>query len=121
MFAAPSPATLPAMAAGAKTFTTDLGDTVTITKAYMVIASTTIETSCDDSFYASLNHMLRESVDGALDMVIPSAHAHTTATPTSTGEPHVIDILAEDDTPVAIGSMSPSVADYCPHFPGSRI
>jgi len=109
MYATPSPYTAMEMDAGPKTVTSTEDDVVVINKAYLVIWSTTIETVCDDSFYAGLEKFLRNP----LDMIVPPAHAHTTPTPTSTGEPHVIDILAADNTPVAIGSMSPSVADYC--------
>jgi hypothetical protein len=79
--------------------------TIVLTRAYLVIANTTIETSCGASFSAAL--------DGLLDIVMPQAYAHTSATPTSTGEPYVIDLLAADNAAIAIGSMSPSVADYC--------
>jgi len=109
MYATPSPTSAPEITADGKTFTTDLGDSITINKAYLVIWSTTIETSCDDSFSARV----KEFLPNPLDIIVPPVHAHTTPTPTSTGEPHVIDLLAQDNTPVAIGSMSPSVADYC--------
>lgn len=105
MGATPSPANASVMAAGEKIFSTMENHQVTIKKAYLVISSTTIETSCGVSFTATL--------DGLLNFIIPQAHAHTTATPTSTGEPHVINLLAIDDLPVSIGSMSPAAADYC--------
>lgn len=105
MSAAPSPANAPVMVAGNKVFTTAEGHTVTLTKAYLVISSTTIETTCGANFSAAL-----ESV---IDVIISRAHAHTTTTPTSTGVPYVIDLLAADNVPVSIGGMSPAVADYC--------
>jgi hypothetical protein len=105
MSATPSPANAAVMDAGPKRFVTTEGHTVNLTKAYLVISSTTIETTCGASFSAAL--------DGLLNIVIPQAHAHTTPTPTSTGVPYVINLLAADDTPVSIGSMSPAVADYC--------
>jgi hypothetical protein len=70
-----------------------------------VISNATIETSCGASFSAAL--------DGLLNIVMPQAYAHTSATPTSTGEPYVINLMAVDNAAIAIGSMSPSVADYC--------
>ncbi|MBT8118102.1 MAG: hypothetical protein KJN89_00170 [Gammaproteobacteria bacterium] len=105
MRAAPSPANAPVMLAGNKVFTTAEGHTVTLTKAYLVISSTTIETTCGANFSAAL-----ESV---IDVIVPRAHAHTTTTPTSTGVPYVIDLLAADNVSVSIGGMSPAVADYC--------
>jgi len=105
MSAAPSPANAPIMIAGNKVFDTAEGHTVTLSKAYLVISSTTIETTCGASFSAAL-----ESI---LDVVVPQAQAHTTTTPTSTGVPYVIDLLAADNVPVSIGGMSPAVADYC--------
>jgi len=105
MSAAPSPANAPVMMAGNKVFTTAEGHTITLTKAYLVISSTTIETTCGTTFSAAL--------EKALDVLVPQAHAHTTTTPTSTGVPYVIDLLAADDVPESIGGMSPAVADYC--------
>jgi hypothetical protein len=93
------------MMPGNKVFTTAEGHTVTLTKAYLVISSTTIETTCGASFSAAL--------DGVLDIMVPSAHAHTTTTPTSTGVPYVINLLAQDNVAGSIGGMSPAVADYC--------
>ncbi len=105
MSAAPSPANSAVMAAGSKMFVTAEGHSITLTKAYLVISSTTIETTCGASFSAAL--------DGLLDVILPQAHAHTTTTPTSTGVPYVINLLATDNVPVSIGSMSPAAADYC--------
>jgi hypothetical protein len=105
MSAAPSPANAPVMMPGNKVFTTAEGHTVTLTKAYLVISSTTIETSCGATFSAAL--------DGVLDILVPSAHAHTTTTPTSTGVPYVINLLAQDNKAESIGGMSPAVGDYC--------
>lgn len=102
---APSPVNAAAMPTGAKTFTNDLGDTIVLTKAYLVIASATIETSCGASFSAA--------VDSVLNILIPQVNAHTTATPTSTGEPYVINLLNVDGGLNSIGSLSPPSGDYC--------
>lgn len=103
--AAPSPANAAAMPAGAKTFNNDMGDSITLSKAYLVISSATIETTCGASFSAAL--------DGLLDLLLPQANAHTTTTPTSTGVPVVIDLLAVDGGPIGLGSVSPPAGDYC--------
>jgi len=99
------PANVADMPAGAKTFNNDLGDSITITKAYLVISSATIETSCGASFSAA--------IDGVLDVLIPQAQAHTTTTPTSTGDPYVINLLNVDGGAGSIGSVSPPTGDYC--------
>lgn len=104
--AAPSPAIAAAMPAGlSKTFMNDLGDTIVITKAYLVIASATIETECGASFSAA--------AEGLLNILIPQANAHTSATPTSTGEPVVINLLAVDGGAIELGELSPPTGDYC--------
>ena len=105
MSAAPSPSSATILPAGTKVFTTAENHTITLTKAYLVISSTTIETSCGATFSAALEKVL--------DVIVPQAHAHTTTTPTSTGVPYVIDLLAADNAAVSIGGMSPAVADYC--------
>lgn len=107
MSAAPSPSLTRTVTVTAddKTFTNSNNDTIVLTRAYLVISSTTIETACGVSFSAALEKML--------DMIVPQAHAHTTTTPTSTGVPYVINLLATDNAPVSIGGMSPAVADYC--------
>ena len=103
--AMPSPANIAAMPAGAKTFSNAEGNSITLTRAYLVISSATIETSCDASFSAMLN--------GALNMLLPAAQAHTESTPTATGEPVVIDLLAADNIAILVGELSPPAGDYC--------
>jgi hypothetical protein len=103
--AAASPAISAIQSAGAKTFNNDLGDSITITRAYLVLSSATIEADCGITFTASLEHLL--------SFLISNATAHTTTTPTSTGEPYVINLLATDDAPIAIGKLSPPVNNYC--------
>jgi hypothetical protein len=104
IYTAPSPAIAAAMDAGVKTFTNDSDVSITLTKAYLVISSATIETSCT-AFSAA--------ADGLLNILMPQANAHTTATPTSTGEPYVVNLLTVDGDLSSIGSLSPPVGDYC--------
>jgi hypothetical protein len=103
--AAPSPANIAAQSAGAKTFNNDLGDSITLTRAYLVLTNAEVKSSCGASF----------SVDAEdiLNFLLPTAHAHTEATPTATGEPYVLDLLTADNNAIAIGSVSPPVDDYC--------
>ncbi|MBC8212101.1 MAG: hypothetical protein H8E21_13655 [Gammaproteobacteria bacterium] len=103
--AAASPQISAVQPAGAKTFVNDLGDTITLTKAYLVIASTTIETSCDASFSVNASDFL--------NFFIPQAQAHTSSTPTSTGTPYVINLLDADNVQASIGALSPPAASYC--------
>ncbi len=103
--AAPSPAVAALQGAGSKTFSNDLGDSITLTRAYLVIANAEVESGCGPNFSAAL--------EGLFDFFIPAAQAHTVATPTATGEPHVINLLGADNLPAAIGSISPPLANYC--------
>lgn len=104
--ASTSPAVAAALPAGSKTIVNDLGDTIVLEKAYLVLSNLNMETSCTgSSFYVS--------IDKLLDGLFPAAYAHTVATPTSTGVPVVIDILAADNAAVTLGQTSPPVGDYC--------
>ena len=103
--ATPSPANAAVMSAGPKVFMNDLGDTVTLTKAYLVIGSSTVETTCGASFSAA--------IDGLINLILPVANAHTTTTPTSTGEPYVVNLLVADNAIASIGTVSPPPGDYC--------
>lgn len=104
--AAPSPANAAVMMPGQKVFMNDMGDTITLTKAYLVIASSTIETDCTGSSFSA-------AIENLFDLIVPVAHAHTTSTPTSTGVPYVIDLLAADNNLASIGKVSPPPGDYC--------
>ncbi len=95
----------PAMAAGSKTFTSADSHSITLTSAYLNIASVTLETSCTMTFSALLHELV--------NTLLPTAFAHTSSTPTSTGIPNVINILAVDDMPVSVGALSPPAANYC--------
>jgi hypothetical protein len=89
---------------GEKQFTTQSGDTVTLTKAYLVIASVEIVTSCT---------VHSQWLDSIVDTLIPPALAHTTPTPTTTGVPYVIDLMATDGTEFTLGQLAPPPGDYC--------
>jgi hypothetical protein len=103
--AAPSPSIASLQGAGAKTFSNDLGDSITLTKAYLVLANVEVQTNCGGSFSVK--------AEDVLNFFVPAAYAHTEATPTATGEPYVIDLLSADNNAIAIGSVSPPVSDYC--------
>lgn len=101
----PLPSVNSTQSAGAKTFSNDLGDSITLTRVYLSIANAELEDSCGLSFIAA--------AESLFNFFIPGAHAHTETTPTATGEPHVIDLLAQDGLSINIGTVSPPVADYC--------
>jgi len=103
--ATPTPANSIAQNAGIKTFSNDLGDSITLNKAYLVLSSATIESACGPTFSAVL-----ESI---FTWIIPAAQAHTTTTPTSTGVPFVFDLLGADSIPIVIGELSPPQQNYC--------
>ena len=103
--AAPLPASMVMQDAGAKTFVNDLGDTVTLNKAYLVLSSATIESDCGVTFTAFAEQLI--------SILISNANAHTTTTPTSTGEPYVINLLGTDNSATGIGRLSPPENDYC--------
>lgn len=103
--AAAKPANTVDMPAGVKTFSNDMGDSITLNRAYLVISSATIETSCGASFSAA--------AEGLLNILLPQAQAHTTTTPTSTGIPYIINLLAVDGGLNSIGNVSPPTGDYC--------
>lgn len=102
---AASPSIIPAQNEGAKTFNNDQGYSITLEKAYLVVASATIESNCGPTFSAAAETLL--------NFIIPAANAHTTSTPTSTGEPHVIDLLSADGSLKNIGTLSPPADQYC--------
>jgi hypothetical protein len=81
------------------------GTIIVLEKAYLVFSSVTIETDCDVTF--------TKVIDGLFNIIIPVAHAHTEATPTSTGAPYVIDLLGVDGTDTELGELSPPTGDYC--------
>ena len=103
--ARPSPAVTLAQPAGNKTFTNDLGDSITLTRAYIVISNATIESTCGVSFSAAAEQLL--------NFIIPQAQAHTSSTPTSIGDPVVVDLLYADNESVHIGTLSPPAETYC--------
>lgn len=103
-----SPARSAALGGGPKNMFNSEADIIILNKAYLVISSTTIVTDCSGlPIYSEL-------WEGLLNGIIPQAHAHTASTPTSTGVPYVIDLLAHpDNLMIPIGGMSPSVGNYC--------
>lgn len=103
--ATPMPSVSAMMPAGSKTFMNDLGDTIVIDRAYIVVSSIGIETDCSGAPIFS--------VAPVLDMLIPSAHAHAEPTPTDTGAPFVVNVLAMDGDMIDVGNLEPLPADYC--------
>lgn len=102
--AMPSPATAAVMTSGAKTIVSG-ANTIILTKAYVTITNIALQTDCAGSPIFSLAPII--------DMLLPTAYAHTEATPTSTGEPFVIDVLATDNVAISVGQVEPLPADYC--------
>jgi len=97
--------------AGEKTFLNSEGTSIRLTRAYVVFSSITLESSCDSTAFAQLD--LTAIPRALVNLLIPSAEAHTTATPTQTGEPHVLNLLAADMQSVDIGELAPPAGSYC--------
>jgi hypothetical protein len=100
-----------ALPAGRKEFDNNEGMRIAITRAYLVIGSVVLENNCDSSAFARID--LQALPRAIVNLLIPSAQAHTSATPTQTGEPNVINLLAADLAGVDIGDLAPSADDYC--------
>lgn len=110
----PSPnsdSSVTALPAGAKIFSNSEDVQIQLTRAYLVVSSITLESNCDSSNFAKLD--LRSVPRAIVNLIVPVAQAHTAASPTQTGEPIVLDLLAADLEPVDIGDLAPPAGDYC--------
>ena len=99
-------ASLVAPSENSKRFTTGGSTEVEITQAYLTIGTMDIRTDCSASPFAKLG-------DSILNVLFPAAYAHTVSSPTSIGEPLVLDIMANDVTEVEFGDFSPAAGSYC--------
>jgi hypothetical protein len=85
-----------------RTFQTSLGYQVTLTRAYLAIGSVEI-VACPGA-----SAWLRRAVFGS-----GRALAHTPASPTRIGTPHVESLLRADFEPLALGDLAPPPGAYC--------
>jgi len=94
----------PARAAGSPvTFTTDLGHTVTLTRALVTLESVEVVPCAPTAL-----ERLWRALPNAL---LATAHAHTPGTPTRLGEPRVLDLLSAAE--VELGALNPPPQRYC--------
>lgn len=92
---------IPHAVAGQKTFKTREGVTVTLKQAYLVVWSMKLESDCNSANFTWLN------------LLFPTAAAHTDTTPTQLGVPNVINMLAEDSEVTHLGEIAPPPGTYC--------
>lgn len=100
-YATPS-STTQKLPAGNKTFKTTEGTQITLKKAFLVIWSVKLETTCSSSNFVQW-----------FDWLIPQAVAHAQETPTQLGVPNVIDLVSEDGHLLKLGEIYPPPAAYC--------
>ena len=92
--------------AGSRTFSNAEGVSLTLDKAYLVQWSVELKADCSGSPFALRGR-------DVLEFFFPSANAHALEAPTRLSVPHIIDLTAADNTPVALGEISPPPGDYC--------
>jgi hypothetical protein len=89
-----------------KQFLNNNGVTIELTTAYLVIGEIDLRSNCSSSPFASL-------LNNMLNLVIPGAYAHTISSPTTLGEPLVINIMNNDSEEPEFGDFSPAAGAYC--------
>jgi len=101
----PPAATVTTTASG-KQFVNDQGISIELTSAYLTLSEMEIRTSCNAHPFARI-------LDSLYEWVIPTAHAHTEATPTRLGEPLVVNVINPDSEELEFGHFSPAAGSYC--------
>jgi len=104
-----APATPLSNELGQKTFLNDLGDSITLTQAYLVISSSVIQHSCDSTFSAMTTNLI--------DLLLPQAYAHTSSASTNIkyyiDVPYVIDLLIDDSIKNEVGIYKTLAGEFC--------
>lgn len=90
----------------AKTFTNTEGTKITLKTAYLTVWSVELNSDCTNSIFTKLPEKI-------LNFMLPSAHAHADSSPMVLSTPFVININAEKENVVDIGSISPPPGNYC--------
>ncbi len=97
----------PAHAANeARTFTTEGGTSVTLTKAYAVFESVELM-ACPQTAWQKFMHRL------PMSLFVGHAFAHSEASPTKISEPSVENIFSADLSARLLGSIEPPPGNYC--------
>lgn len=91
--------------AGEKRFVTTEGTEIVLSKAYLVLWSVELETNCATNQFVDILQTLG-------GFFISSAEAHSDEAPNLFSEPHVINILGNEQTH-PLGKMNPSANTYC--------
>lgn len=100
-----SDSAVPVASAGEKQFVNTEGTDIVLSKAYLVLWSVELETNCGNNQFVDL----LQRIGGFL---ISSAEAHSDEAPNLFSEPHVINILGEENTQ-RLGAINPSANTYC--------
>ena len=90
---------------GSKQFNNSENIAIRIKHGYLVLASVTLESDCNNPDFAA--------AEPWWSWFIASAHAHTQSTPLQLGKPMVIDLTAEELQTIELGTLTPPPGDYC--------
>lgn len=104
----PAEAPAPAVTTGSssKLLSYTSGDTIELTAAYLSLSEMELRTDC-------VAHPFARLLDAVVDLVVPSAIAHTESTPTRLGTPLVVNLLNPDTEEIEFGHFSPAPGSYC--------
>ena len=82
------------------------GNTIELATAYLTISEMDLRSDCGVSPFVYM-------FDSILNVIVPTANAHTESAPTLIGEPLVLNIMSDDTVEVEFGDFSPAAGDYC--------
>jgi len=88
---------------GSRHFTTDRGELVSLSRAYLTVSSVELIPCPAPSAWRWLRQL----------SPVGTAHAHSEANPRRLGTPHVISLERSDGEPLELGTLHPPPATYC--------
>jgi hypothetical protein len=98
-----APPATPASENGARTFSSDQGYEVVLSRGYLAVGSVALG-ECDSA---------RVAPSLELPLGVKSAFAHSMSSPTRLGEPGVISLTGTPDDAFLLGKLEPPPGDYC--------
>ncbi len=97
----------PAVVEGVRTFETNQGHRIVLTKAYLATGSVGLLACLDhDHHHLTWGERLRR-------LIVADAHAHSMSSPVQLGIPVVESLLAPAGERIHVGTMEPPPGDYC--------
>jgi hypothetical protein len=96
----------PLVPAGIKTFSNSEGTLISLTKAYLTLWSTELESDCNLPDFVQWQRSL-------FNWLIPTVNAHAPAAPTRLAIPNVINLLDADLKLMTLGVIQPPPNSYC--------